>query len=209
MSSDDATMMLHSAHIPSDMAAMHCITNRLSRAAHTVIPIDMRILSFMLPLCALLLLSSLSSSSLSPSSSSSSLLLGVSAGPLEDLLAEGTDMLSGAAARDAATRQLREGRKQGGRNLESCAPFDCSIPGYVKRAKEGYIPESNGCGSYGFKIHSKWHESCCDVHDKCYGTCNETRDECDKAFKKCMWKQCKRFDQKKRKKERDDCEGQA
>ena len=42
--------------------------------------------------------------------------------------------------------------------------------------------------------------------DKCYGTCGSSRDKCDKEFRTCMMSQCSN---KKNKKERDDCEGQA
>ena len=73
-------------------------------------------------------------------------------------------MLSGAGARDHADRQLREARKgRGGKNPELCQPFKCANAKHVATPKKGYLPTSNGCGSYGFKIYSKWHESCCDV----------------------------------------------
>lgn len=110
--------------------------------------------------------SSLTSSSASSSSLlSSSFIQPVSAGALEDLLAEGIDMLSGQAARDAADRQLRESRanNKNGRNPESCPRFTCENKQHKFRHKKNYKPDANGCGSYGFKIHSKWHESCCDV----------------------------------------------
>lgn len=97
----------------------------------------------------------------SSSSSSSSSLVLVSGGALEDLLAEGTDLLSGQAARDTADRQLRDVRKTK-KNPEACAAFTCKNTEHVARPKNGHVPTSNGCGSYGFKIHSKWHESCCD-----------------------------------------------
>lgn len=31
---------------------------------------------------------------------------------------------------------------------------------------------------------------CCDLHDICYGTCNNDKDECDLSFKKCLYKLC-------------------
>ena len=132
----------------------------------------------------------------------------VHGGLLEDLLAEGTDMLSGQAARDQADRQLREVRKTK-KNPEACDEFKCPTAGHVARHREGFLPESNGCGSYGLKIHSLWHTPCCDEHDKCYSTCGKSRNDCDSEFKKCMFRQCKKYDAKKAKKQRDDCEGQA
>jgi hypothetical protein len=132
----------------------------------------------------------------------------VHAGLLEDLLAEGTDMLSGQAARDQADLQLREAKKTR-KNPESCEEFKCPKSGHIARHREGFLPESNGCGSYGLKIHSQWHTPCCDVHDKCYGTCGKSRNDCDSEFKKCMARQCKKYDAKKAKKQREDCEGQA
>ena len=31
---------------------------------------------------------------------------------------------------------------------------------------------------------------CCDVHDKCYDTCNNDRKECDENFKSCLSDVC-------------------
>jgi hypothetical protein len=63
-----------------------------------------------------------------------------------------------------------------------------------------------GCGSYGFAIDSKWHNSCCDEHDKCYSTCLKTRTECDTAFQTCMQSKCKAVGGKK---EKEECSSQA
>ena len=126
------------------------------------------------------------------------------AGPLEDLLAEGMDMLrsderaseplsasrggvgagalalqrlarahltfvccsnlhSGQGARDSANQQLRSAQQRApGRNPEQCSVFRCPHPDHEAKPREGHVATSNGCGSYGFKIHSKWHEPCCD-----------------------------------------------
>ena len=43
--------------------------------------------------------------------------------------------------------------------------------------------------------------------DKCYSSCNKSRDFCDKDFKDCMARQCKRFVGQKHAKQREDCEG--
>lgn len=153
----------------------------------------------------LLLLLALVSPSTTPSSSTSPSLLLVSAGRLEDLLAEGTDLLSGQGARDTADQAQREIRKTN-KNPEACRPFACPTADHTPTARPGYVATSNGCGSYGFKVYSRWHDQCCDAHDKCYGTCGRKRDTCDRHFQACMASQCSAFD---RRREREDCEGQA
>lgn len=59
--------------------------------------------------------------------------------------------------------------------------------------RPGHIPTSNGCGSFGIEFDTaKLPEmtSCCDVHDKCYDTCNTDKGHCDKEFKDCLLKMC-------------------
>jgi len=58
-----------------------------------------------------------------------------------------------------------------------------------------HTPRSNGCGVPGMEIDLtalSLHDmtKCCDQHDICYGTCNNDKDECDLAFKKCLYKFC-------------------
>lgn len=33
-------------------------------------------------------------------------------------------------------------------------------------------------------------EECCNVHDKCYDTCNSVREDCDQNFKECLNDAC-------------------
>jgi len=52
---------------------------------------------------------------------------------------------------------------------------------------------SNGCGSYGMEVDVSAYpgfEQCCNKHDKCYDTCNETRDKCDNKFEECLKVAC-------------------
>ena len=32
--------------------------------------------------------------------------------------------------------------------------------------------------------------SCCDVHDRCYGTCGNRKEKCDAALHACVLKRC-------------------
>ena len=34
---------------------------------------------------------------------------------------------------------------------------------------------------------------CCNEHDFCYDTCNNSKDSCDKVFKKCVERLCKKL----------------
>ncbi|CAL1544556.1 unnamed protein product [Lymnaea stagnalis] len=75
--------------------------------------------------------------------------------------------------------------------------FKC--PNGVKPQKNpDHTKSSNGCGAFGFKLDShiqiKDVTNCCDDHDFCYDTCNESKESCDKSFKKCLTKVCKRIE---------------
>uniref|UniRef100_A0A1B6GL72 Group XIIA secretory phospholipase A2 n=1 Tax=Cuerna arida TaxID=1464854 RepID=A0A1B6GL72_9HEMI len=76
---------------------------------------------------------------------------------------------------------------------EECV-FEC--PGGTSPKKNKYHkPTSNGCGVPALKIDSQLlplseMTKCCDQHDICYGTCNRDKDECDLAFKKCLYRLC-------------------
>lgn len=76
-------------------------------------------------------------------------------------------------------------------NEKGCA---MSCPrGSVPLPRPSHVPTSNGCGSLGIKLDTSMFpgfEQCCDTHDKCYDTCNEDRDKCDKAFQDCLYKVC-------------------
>lgn len=53
---------------------------------------------------------------------------------------------------------------------------------------------SNGCGTEGLNIQMDgmeiFEKPCCDLHDVCYSLCGADRDECEKAFERCMDKHC-------------------
>lgn len=64
--------------------------------------------------------------------------------------------------------------------------------------KPGYTPEVNGCGpsGYGWTVPDSYGDAnwtpACNRHDKCYGTCNESRLKCDVLMRKSMQHACKR-----------------
>ena len=55
---------------------------------------------------------------------------------------------------------------------------------------------TNGCGTDGLNIQMDgmevFEKPCCDLHDVCYSLCGADRDECEKAFERCMNKECSR-----------------
>ena len=55
---------------------------------------------------------------------------------------------------------------------------------------------TNGCGTEGLNIQMDgmeiFEKPCCDLHDVCYSLCGADRDECEKAFERCMNKECSR-----------------
>lgn len=74
--------------------------------------------------------------------------------------------------------------------------FECP-PGQVAKKRPGHKPESNGCGAYGLEqfitadmLPVTGFVDCCDVHDFCYETCGNDKDECDLKFKKCLYRKC-------------------
>ncbi|XP_074618318.1 group XIIA secretory phospholipase A2-like [Acropora palmata] len=65
--------------------------------------------------------------------------------------------------------------------------------GYKPLANRSHKPSSNGCGSMGIKIdttHFSGFTRCCDLHDICYDTCNNDRNQCDEDFKSCLDNEC-------------------
>lgn len=63
-------------------------------------------------------------------------------------------------------------------------------------ARKNYRPSHNGCGSYGFQfdfdeLNLYGFNECCNVHDVCYGTCNNLKINCDLDFKQCLLNRCK------------------
>ncbi|KAI9562174.1 hypothetical protein GHT06_013139 [Daphnia sinensis] len=80
--------------------------------------------------------------------------------------------------------------------------LDCP-PGFIPATNQSHFPTSNGCGSEGLKIESKYlphddQEDCCNAHDVCYDKCHAVssiaislhRIGCDKTFKDCLMKIC-------------------
>jgi hypothetical protein len=144
-------------------------------------------------------------------------------GSLEDLLLEGMLELNSRATGIGATkkngggadgRSTRPARSApgtittGSSSERECNSYRCPLASHVASPRPGHKALSNGCGTAGFRIHSRWHETCCDAHDQCYSTCNKARDTCDTGFQKCMNKQCKRFAKPHQAKERKDCESE-
>ncbi|XP_045036452.1 group XIIA secretory phospholipase A2 [Daphnia magna] len=77
---------------------------------------------------------------------------------------------------------------------EDCEPFMCP-KGFVREVNPLHKPESNGCGSFGYrwneeKLPLKELEECCHTHDFCYDDCGADKDLCDLHFKKCLYKVC-------------------
>jgi hypothetical protein len=73
----------------------------------------------------------------------------------------------------------------------ACA-FKCPS-GASPEADPDHTPQSNGCGAGGMSITTpnvKLLTSCCNWHDKCFGTCNKDRDWCERGFEKCLKKKC-------------------
>lgn len=128
-----------------------------------------------------------------------------------------SDLLNGAVgARQQGGGGGARGNSGGGgghRGADTCDAFVCPLAGHTPAARAGWIPTSNGCGSYGFQMASAWHTPCCDVHDKCYSTCGMKREQCDTQFQQCMRQSCaKLLSTARSPRDRQvhaDCEGQA
>ena len=67
---------------------------------------------------------------------------------------------------------------------------------------------SNGCGSLdvifddsdsSLIYFDKAFTECCNTHDHCYDKCNADKEDCDYAFKKCLYAFCKEQDREMRK----------
>jgi hypothetical protein len=82
--------------------------------------------------------------------------------------------------------------------------------------RRNYRPTINGCGpsGYGWIIPDSYGEAnftpACNRHDRCYGTCNESRLKCDFLMRKSMQAACKRaYPGKANTKVRRKCNGRA
>jgi Group XII secretory phospholipase A2 precursor (PLA2G12) len=72
-----------------------------------------------------------------------------------------------------------------------------------KQSTVGYAPVPNECGAEGTSTFIvNWlnngysgvkFTSCCNEHDKCYGTCNSNKNSCDVNFKICLENRCKLY----------------
>ena len=73
-------------------------------------------------------------------------------------------------------------------------PCKFSCPkGKTKIPNPNHVPTSNGCGAGGLLVSVDKYNftACCDIHDICYDTCNNERNDCDKAFGECLIKYCR------------------
>ncbi|CAG9812138.1 unnamed protein product [Chironomus riparius] len=77
------------------------------------------------------------------------------------------------------------------------ADFDCKYKckdlNKSPNLKTNYVTSSNGCGSAitipSFMVPVSL-ENCCNEHDKCYDTCNRSKENCDDEFQECLNKIC-------------------
>lgn len=77
--------------------------------------------------------------------------------------------------------------------------FYSSTLGGTPKANRDHVPSSDGCGSLGLNIDSRYlpvgeMTKCCDVHDLCYDTCNKDKELCDLEFKRCLYKYCESYE---------------
>lgn len=78
---------------------------------------------------------------------------------------------------------------------EDCYIEDCPS-GAARQPNPDFIPESNGCGSFGVQwkkelLPDEGLEDCCNSHDYCYDVCGADRDICDLEFKTCLYSVCR------------------
>ena len=90
--------------------------------------------------------------------------------------------------------------------IEEDCYFECPKGQELSGAKKEHVRTSNGCGSLDIifddsensLIHvEKEFSECCNVHDVCYDTCGEDKDLCDLAFRKCLYKVCRKDEHKR------------
>ncbi|KAG0726281.1 Group XIIA secretory phospholipase A2 [Chionoecetes opilio] len=58
-----------------------------------------------------------------------------------------------------------------------------------------HVPQSNGCGSLGVFFEKEdlprvEMVDCCNAHDVCYDTCGSDKEDCDREFKRCLYRTC-------------------
>jgi len=74
--------------------------------------------------------------------------------------------------------------------------FECENGGQPK-PNPHHVPSSNGCGAFGLKLEDHIElqglTKCCDDHDFCYDACNNEKEACDRVFKKCLQRICKKL----------------
>jgi secretory phospholipase A2 len=72
-----------------------------------------------------------------------------------------------------------------------CSACDAPTCSGTYAAIPGYVPSSNGCGSYGVSAEAPFGVTpCCNQHDLCYQSCNSTKTACDDQFDQCMKNVC-------------------
>lgn len=86
-----------------------------------------------------------------------------------------------------------DGSATGGKDPQAVCGEVCP-QGYSKVERGGnYVPSTNGCGTDGFNVEPTFPLTpCCDVHDRCYGTCGKSKMACDDDFQKCMRRVCEK-----------------
>lgn len=76
--------------------------------------------------------------------------------------------------------------------LHAACEFNC--PQGHQKIPSGRKSEVNGCGVQGMSIdigHFPAFTEICNEHDRCYGTCGVSKDQCDREFSQRMNKYCK------------------
>ncbi|MCL4132766.1 UNVERIFIED_CONTAM: hypothetical protein GTU68_062341 [Idotea baltica] len=98
--------------------------------------------------------------------------------------------------------------------IEEDCIYECQENDEIPVRNPEHIPQVNGCGSMG--LHLDKGElprpemvDCCNYHDKCYDTCGQDKEECDKKFKKCLYDACDQNKQSMDKLRQKMCKGGA
>ena len=73
------------------------------------------------------------------------------------------------------------------------ADCDFTCPQGHQKYPSGHQPKVNGCGVQGLNFNSVQFPAftdICNEHDRCYGRCGATKNDCDKEFSRAMKKYC-------------------
>lgn len=82
--------------------------------------------------------------------------------------------------------------------VDSTVEEDCVYscpPNKIPIGNPNHVPKPDGCGSFGIYLEKEDlarpdMTDCCNEHDLCYGTCGSDKEDCDKKFKKCLYRTC-------------------